>query len=67
MPESFKLTLAALRVNKGLNQEEIAKELGIHKNTWMNWEAGKTFPNIQDLEKIEEYFSVPYKNINFYP
>lgn len=67
MPENFKLTLAALRVNKGFTQEQMAKELAIHKNTWMNWEAGKTFPDIPELKKIEEYFGVDYRNINFYP
>lgn len=67
MPENFKLTLAALRVNKGLNQAEMAKELEVHKNTWMNWESGKTFPDIPGLEKIEQYFGIKYQNINFYP
>ncbi|MDG6125139.1 helix-turn-helix transcriptional regulator [Lactococcus formosensis] len=67
MPENFKLTLAALRVNKGLNQAEMAKELDVHKNTWMNWESGKTFPDIPDLEKIEKYFGIKYQNINFHP
>ncbi|WP_396513073.1 helix-turn-helix transcriptional regulator [Lactococcus garvieae] len=67
MPENFKLTLAALRVNKGFTQEQMAKELEIHKNTWMNWEAGKTFPDIPELKKIEEYFGIDYRNINFYP
>lgn len=31
MPEKFELSLAALRVNKNLTQEEMAKEVGVKK------------------------------------
>lgn len=65
MPENLQLTLAALRVNKSFTQEQMAKELEIHSNTWMNWEAGRTFPNISELKKIEEYFGADYRNKNF--
>lgn len=67
MPEEFELSLAALRVNKNLTQEEMAKEVGVKKGTWQNWETGKTFPNVPEIKKIETFFGVKYENINFYP
>lgn len=37
----FKITLAAARVNAGMTQEEVAKEMHVSKNTIVNWENGK--------------------------
>ncbi len=67
MPEKFELSLAALRVNKNLTQEEMAKEVGVKKGTWQklgNWE---NIPSVPEIKKIETFFGVKYENINFYP
>lgn len=40
--EDYKISLAAARVNVGLTQEDIAREMHVSKNTIVNWENGKT-------------------------
>lgn len=37
----MKITMRAMRVNRGLTQEQIAKMLGVTKATVINWEKGK--------------------------
>lgn len=37
----MKLTLKAARVNRDLMQIDIANELGVHQETYSNWETGK--------------------------
>ena len=48
------ITLKAARVNKGLTQKEAAKLIGISEPSLVNYEAGKTFPNVPTIKKIEE-------------
>lgn len=38
----MKITMRAMRVNRGLTQEQIAKMLGVTKATVINWEKGKS-------------------------
>lgn len=60
-----KLTLKAARVNKGLNQAEAAKLIGVSVYTLINYEAGKSFPDVPVIEKIEKVYGIPYHLINF--
>lgn len=39
--EKYRISLAAARVNAGLTQENVAKEMHVSKNTIVNWENGK--------------------------
>lgn len=41
MEQHYKITLAAARKNANLTQEEIARKMGVSKNTIVNWENGK--------------------------
>jgi len=59
------MTLKAIRINKGLSQEEAAKQIGIGSDTLSNYERGITFPDIPVLKKIEEVYGVKYDDINF--
>ena len=59
------LTLKAARVNKGLTQEEAAKLLGINVGTLINYEAGKTFPDVPMITRIEKLYGVTYNDIDF--
>ena len=59
------LTLKAARVNVGLTQQEAAKALGIGKATLQNYEAGKQYPSIPILKKIEDLYGVPYADLIF--
>ena len=61
------MTLKALRVNKGLDQKTAAEFIGITPETLGKWEQGKTFPNVPQIPKIEELYSVSYSDINFLP
>lgn len=56
--EKFHEKLKVLRKNKGLKQQEIADILGVKRNTYSDWENGKSKPNYEKLEKIADFFSV---------
>lgn len=59
------MTLKAIRINMGLDQEKAAEILGIKPRTLSNWENGKTFPNVPQIKKIESAYGVHYEDINF--
>lgn len=59
------MTLKAIRINKGLSQEEASKLIGIGSDTLSNYERAITFPDIPVLKKIEEVYEVKYDDINF--
>lgn len=60
-----KVTLKALRINKGLTLEQAAKELGVNIVTLSSYENAKTFPDVQTINKILELYDTTYDNINF--
>lgn len=61
----MKLTLKALRVNKGLTIKEAAKILGISEKTLCNWENNKTFPSAKKIQDLEKIYDCKYDNIIF--
>ena len=63
----MKVTLRALRVNLGLTQPEMAKLIGVSKDTWYNYENYKTFPDVPVIERITEQTGVNYNDIIFLP
>lgn len=60
------ITLRAARVNKGLSQIQAAKLLEISVDTVRKYEAGKTFPDVPMIKKIEELYGVSYDDIDFF-
>ena len=44
MKKEIKISLAAARVNAGLTQSDIAREMHINKSTVVNWEKGRITP-----------------------
>ena len=62
----MKLTLKALRINRGYTQEKAASLIGISVDTLANYEKGSTYPDILILKKIEEVYETQYDNINFF-
>ena len=60
-----KLTLKAIRVNKGLTQRQAAKLIGIAEPTLVNYEKGRSFPDVPVINKIQEVYQIKYDNINF--
>ena len=61
------MTLKALRINAGLDQKSAAARIGVTPETLGSWERGKSFPNVPQITKIEELYSVTYSDINFMP
>ena len=47
-----------LRIRKGIQQKELALELGISSAAVSNWEKGKSDPSGERLRKLAEYFNV---------
>lgn len=58
-------TLKMLRAKYDLTQAQAGKKVGVSGDVWHNWEKAKTFPNIPQLQKIEEEFNVTYNDIIF--
>lgn len=50
--------LQELRKQKGLTQEELAKELYVSRTAISKWESGRGTPNIESLRAIANFFSV---------
>ena len=61
------MTLKAARTNAGYDQKSAAKMLGVSPDTLGNWEKGTTFPNVPQILKIEELYSVSFADITFIP
>lgn len=54
----FGKRLREVRKNKGLKQQEIAELLGVKRNTYSDWENGKTEPSFESLVKLVDLFEV---------
>lgn len=50
--------IKALRKEKKLTVDRLAKEMGVSKSTISLWENGKTNPRINQIEKLSDYFGV---------
>lgn len=61
--ETLQISLAAARVNAGLTQEDVAKELHVSKNTIVNWEKGKAEPSISQGLSLSSIYGIPLDNI----
>lgn len=54
------MSLKALRINKEITQQFVAKKLGVTSRTIANWEAGRTYPDLKQLKDLEELYCVPF-------
>nr|DAI04152.1 MAG TPA: helix-turn-helix domain protein [Caudoviricetes sp.] len=50
MTGNFQISLAAARVNAGMTQDDVAREMHISKQTIVNWEKGKVSPKTAQLD-----------------
>ena len=55
----FNERLQELRKQKGLTQEELAKELYVSRTAVSKWESGRGYPGIESLKMIAKFFSLP--------
>ena len=54
----FAEKLKTLRGNKGLTQEEFAREINVTKGAVAMWETGKRTPDLAMIKKIAAYFDI---------
>ena len=54
----LKITLAAARVNAGLTQKEVAKDMHISHTTLIEWEKGKDTPKVSQLRRLFELYDI---------
>ena len=59
------ITLKAARVNQNMTQAEAAKALKISLASLQNYEAGRRFPNVEVIKRIEDVYAVEYKELIF--
>ena len=54
----FHEKLQELRKNRGLTQEELAREIYVSRTAISKWESGKGYPSIDSLKELSRFFSV---------
>lgn len=59
------LSLKQARLLKGINQEEIARKLGIHVQTYRRIEYNSDLATIGQAKKISKIIELPYDEIFF--
>lgn len=64
---NIKISLEAARVNAGLTQKEVGKELNVSNKTVCAWEKGKSFPDAEQINALCNLYGIPYDYINFLP
>lgn len=62
-----KLTIKGARNNKDMTQAELAKAVGVSKDTIGKWERGKAFPSVNKIPKLEKALNIKYEDIIFLP
>lgn len=53
-----KISLKAARVNANLTQEEVAKIIGVTRQTIINWEKGVVIPKIPNLVALSNLYNI---------
>ena len=56
--EKISKKIKVLRKTRGLTQEQLAEKLGCQRATISNYEIGRRFPHIKELEKIADVLGV---------
>lgn len=59
----MKSTLKELRARHNMTQEEVAKALGVHPNTYRGWERDPSMIQISKVYSIAELFDVSIDDI----
>lgn len=61
--EKLRISLAAARVNANMTQDDVAKKLGVAKNTIVAWEKGESEPKVTQALALSEIYGIPLDNI----
>ena len=59
------LTVKQWRRAKDITQEQMAKELGVHVNTYQSWEEAPEKISIEKAVQIANIFNVPFDEVSF--
>ena len=59
----FSSKIKELRIEKGLNQEDVAKGISVGKNTYLAYEKGTQSPKLETIEKIAKFYGVTVTEI----
>lgn len=63
----MKITLKAARVNAGLTQEEVARKVKKSKNTIVNYENGKSSPDMVTGQALAKLYGCSVDDLIFLP
>lgn len=55
---NFSDKVRKLRIQNNLSQEELSEKLNVSRQTISKWEAGNTFPEIEKLISMSDFFQV---------
>lgn len=50
--------LRNVRLQKSMNQEDLAEQLGVTRQTISSWETGKSYPDLVSIIKISDIFDI---------
>lgn len=59
------INLKVARIRKGLNQTEVARLLGVHRQTVYGWEMGEKCPNRSNMIKLAQLFNTSVDELFF--
>lgn len=55
---SIKITMSAARENAGLTQKQLAAKCDVSESTVINWEKGRTSPDLRKLPLLEQAYGI---------
>jgi transcriptional regulator with XRE-family HTH domain len=55
---NFQEKLQVLRKEKGLSQENLAEQLGLSRQAVAKWEVGQSYPDINNLIALSDFFRI---------
>ena len=59
----IEMTLKMWRMTKGYTQEEMAKKIGVHPNTYVKWEKRPDMISLKNADKIARIFGTKREEI----
>ena len=60
---SWNHRLKALRKGVHMRQEDVAKQIGVARTTYLNMESGARLPREYELQKLSELYKIPVDDI----
>lgn len=66
MGNEERISLKAARMMRGLTQDEMADKLGVHRNTYINWERHPEDISMKKADEICKILNVSMDRIIFF-